>query len=140
MATAVDGYDWAHIGEYYIALGEGLSEYIPAKVKTTSKDEKKNQIYVPTENLRIRAEHSTSSEQVGWCEIGDYDVLEISKQEDYTWYRLAENAWCAGVDGVEYAEGLDADKKRIKELRELINQMSGLAAQIEELAKKSAEI
>lgn len=140
VVTAVDGYDWAHVGEYYIALGEGLSEYIPAKVRTTEKDEKKNQVYIPTENLRIRAEPSTSSEQVGWCEVGYYDVLELLKQEDYTWYRLSENAWCAGVDGVEYTEGIDADKKRIKELRELISRMSELAIQIEEFAKKSKEI
>lgn len=120
----VDGYDWAKVGNYYIACGEGLAEYIPAEVTAVKQDTKVNQINVTVDNVRLRKEPNTSADILGWCPVGYLNVLEIKKCDDYTWYKVGENVWVAGVDEVTFIESVNADKERIAQLEKKIEELS----------------
>lgn len=119
-----DGYKWLKVDNYYIASGEGLADYIPAKVKAVNKNESVDQIYVPIDNIRLRAEANTEAEILGWCPIGYHNILDTKQSSDYTWYKIANGVWVAGVEEVEFIESINADKERIAELENKIKELS----------------
>lgn len=74
--------------------------HIPAP---EGRDILKNQIYIATNSLRIRTGPSTKDLAIGFCEKNCfYNVYETKEDALYTWYRIDEKAWCAGVDGVTF--------------------------------------
>ena len=55
--------------------------------------------------LRIRMNHSTSSDSKGYCDKNSYyNVEEIYEGSNYTWYKIGTDAWVAGVEEVEFYE------------------------------------
>lgn len=98
-------YTWYNIGEdSWVANVSGI-EYLEVSILPTPVPENKNkdQLYVGDVSLSIRNMPSTSGTRIGFCEKeSNYNVLEVNDKSDYTWYKLAEGAWVAGVDEVTY--------------------------------------
>lgn len=66
-------------------------------------DETKDQLFVGDVTLNIRNDCSSKAEKIGVCESNStYDVIDIEAKSDYTWYKLEEGAWVAGVEEVIY--------------------------------------
>lgn len=117
----------------------------PAIVKPVSRDETKDQIKVIVTQLRVRKDHSTSSEIIGVSEKGGiYNYYETFKDNKYTWYRLADNQWIAN-DG----KYLEVYPKRVEEsedemVEELQKQIEGYKKELEEkdniISQKEAQI
>ena len=117
--TKAGGYTWYHLGtDAYIAGIEEV-EYIPAHdVKPDPKpdpapqwiapvpverDTNVNQVRVARE-INIRKEATTSSDAMATTKVNVYyNVSEVATNE-YTWYKIGDNAWIANVAGVEYYE------------------------------------
>ena len=57
-------------------------------------------IKINTANLRIRSNHSTTSNFLGFADAGVHEVLETYKGNDYKWYKIKEG-WVAGIEEVE---------------------------------------
>lgn len=102
------GYVWYKIGEQaWIAGVEGSVVFTKAKEvelpKPVEKDASVNQVYIGDISLRMRAEPNTISKVQGLAEKESYyNVLEVEEKEDYTWYKLADFVYIAGVSGVVY--------------------------------------
>lgn len=81
------------------------------------KDTSKNQLYVGDIVLNIRDEATTNSRIMGKFNKPKayYDVLGIVEKEDYTWYHLGEDSWCAGTDGTKYYPSKNVDYKKLYE-------------------------
>lgn len=55
-----------------------------------------NQLKVVTTSLRVRKNHSTKSDIIGYAKVnGIYNYYETHKDLKYTWYRIADNQWIA---------------------------------------------
>ena len=101
-------YKWYKIADGWVAGIPGDvveldgEQTLPLPVaKNTDND----QIYVGISALRIRTGPSTTSKSIGFCEQDAYyNVCEIQTDRYYTWYRIDDNAWCAGVEGVVFHE------------------------------------
>lgn len=72
----------------------------------TQQNLKNDQVNVTISNLNVRTEHSIKAHRQGYCKPGWYDVLEVAKQPDYTWYRITDELWIAQVSGVEFHAGV----------------------------------
>ena len=102
------GYVWYKIGEQaWIAGVEGSLIYHKAKEveipKPVEKDTSVSQVFIGDISLRMRAEPNTTSKVQGLAEKESYyNVLEVEEKEDYTWYKLADFVYVAGVSGVTY--------------------------------------
>lgn len=63
---------------------------------TVERDEKKDQLKVLTDDLRVRVDHTTDSDKIGVVEKnGIYNYYETFKDDKYTWYKIADNQWIA---------------------------------------------
>ena len=63
---------------------------------TVERDETKNQLKVITTDLRVRENHSVDSEKIGVAQTnGIYNYYEVYKDDEFTWYRIADNQWLA---------------------------------------------
>ncbi len=75
-----------------------LKEKEPPKPEVTpnvERDEYKNQIEVKINNLRVRGLPMFSGDIIGFAKQGFYDFYETAQNDDYGWYRIAENQWVA---------------------------------------------
>lgn len=98
-------FDWYHLGEDSWIAGVSGVEYLEVSVLPVPVDEDKNkdQLYIPDVSLSIRSTSSTSGQRLGFCEKNsNYNVLAVEEKSDYTWYKLAEGAWVAGIEDVIY--------------------------------------
>lgn len=63
---------------------------------TVERDESKDQLKVVTTDLRVRENHSVDSEKIGVAQTnGIYNYYEVYKDDEFTWYRIADNQWLA---------------------------------------------
>ena len=121
-------YTWYKIGdEAYVANVSGI-EYLevwdgPVPV---DEDTTKDQIFVGDVILNIRKEPSTSGKKVGTCEPNsNYNVYSVNTKNEYTWYKLGDNAWVAGIDEVTYYPAGSSRKAPLlkKEIPQLKNEL-----------------
>ena len=123
VETVSEGSDitWANVAntDYWIAANlEGDSELLEASFVPTEPDETVDQIEITIDDLRIRAEPSTSAKILGYAPEGFYNVEASESGEEYVWIKAC-GCWVACVDGVIYhAAKEDPKDKRIKELEE----------------------
>lgn len=68
---------------------------LPKPTEPVERDEKKTQIEVIIDNLRVRLSPSTKGEVLGIAKKGIYNILEIVNADGYTWYRIADSQWIA---------------------------------------------
>lgn len=76
----------------------------PVKKKITpnvERDEYKDQIEVIVDNLRVRVAPNTNAEVIGKAKEGFYNYYETYRKDndDYTWYKIADNQWVASNEG-----------------------------------------
>ena len=100
--TVNDGLTWYCCNGYWIAGVDGVVYYKAYKWEEpecySERDPKKHQINVNDKSLRIRKDATVSSKQMAWCNVGYYDVLDIKIQKDFTWFKIGEGAWIAGIE------------------------------------------
>lgn len=118
-----DGFKWYHIDDGYVAEVKDAIKVL-GDVGPVPRDTTKDQIYVGDFVLNMRSKPTTSASKVGSCEKNSYyNVLDKSNEVDYTWYKLGDECWVAGVDGVIFykAGGSDEAEKLKKELEKAIS-------------------
>ncbi|NLL92308.1 MAG: M23 family metallopeptidase [Ruminococcaceae bacterium] len=77
-------------------------------IKPETADRMRDQIKVNINGLRIRSNpYLDDTNIIGTLRRGIYNVCEIrdmrhEASNKYLWYRIAENAWCANVNGVDF--------------------------------------
>lgn len=99
------GYTWYKIGdEAFVANVNGINYLVASELPSpVHEDINKDQLYVPDVLLSIRTDSTTSSKRIGYCEENsNYNVLTSEVKSDYTWYKLGDNAWVAGIEEVVY--------------------------------------
>lgn len=76
------------------------SKPTPVITPNVERDEYRNQIEVKVEKLRVRTDPNTNAEIIGFANIGFYNYSETYKKDenDYTWYKIADNNWIASSD------------------------------------------
>ena len=88
-----DGYTWYMIDEdAWVAGIEGDVELIE---ETTVA----GKINIKIDNLRMREKATTKSSSKGFATKGVHEYSETSKADGYTWYRIENGYWVAGIDG-----------------------------------------
>ena len=103
-------------------------------VSPIDRDESRNQIRTTDDSLRIRMSPSLSGEIVGHVSLGFYNVLDQINNDGYTWYKIAEERWCAN-ETVEYLPGGQEDF--VEEIKRWANSM---IAQTKSKDKKIADL
>ena len=70
-------------------------------------DQDKEQIEVKGEFINMRNEPSMSGQKYTgtYCPVGCYNVVDKTEADGYTWYKLENQYWIAGVSEVVYHEG-----------------------------------
>lgn len=118
--------NWVNWSNYFYRgciVNPAVGKYILEPVeRNTSVD----QIHIGVNCLRIRKGPTTFSDYYGYAEQGYYNVLKVDKGYDYTWYKLAEDMWVAGVEGVEYYKKTNNLEKRVAELEGKIEKIRGI--------------
>ena len=147
-------FDWFKYSDYnkgfYDREYEDFNEYIfpENRIKVTpvvERNENTPQIRVIVDNLRVRTGHSTNSSVLGFVQNkGIYNDLEVCKENDYTWHRIADNQWIA--DNGEWLEILPITdykklyEKSLEEIEQLKNINNNLSSNILKLKDKLKQI
>lgn len=147
-------FDWFKYSDYnkgfYDREYEDFNEYIfpENRIKVTApveRNENINQIRVIVDNLRVRTSSSINSSVIGFVQNrGIYNDLEVCKENDYTWHRIADNQWIA--DNGEWLEILPITdykklyEKSLKEIEQLKNINNNLSSNILKLKDKLKQI
>ena len=96
--------------------------------------------------MRVRTGHSINNSSVlGFVQNkGIYNDLEVCKENDYTWHRIADNQWIA--DNGEWLEILPITdykklyEKSLEEIEQLKNINNNLSSNILKLKDKLKQI
>lgn len=147
-------FDWFKYSDYnkgfYDREYEDFNEYIfpENRIKVTApveRNENTPQIRVIVDNLRVRTSSSINSSVIGFVQNkGIYNDLEVCKENDYTWHRIADNQWIA--DNEEWLEILPITdykklyEKSLKEIEQLKNINNNLSSNILKLKDKLKQI
>lgn len=78
------------------------TNFVASPVEPVERDSKRNQIEVKISNLNCRDGASINAKRLGYVSVGFYNVLATKEADGYTWYNIAQDRWCAKVDGVEF--------------------------------------
>lgn len=147
-------FDWFKYSDYnkgfYDREYEDFNEYIfpENRIKVTApveRNENINQIRVIVDNLRVRTSSSINSSVIGFVQNkGIYNDLEVCKENNYTWHRIADNQWIA--DNEEWLEILPITdykklyEKSLKEIEQLKNINNNLSSNMLKLKDKLKQI
>ena len=74
---------------------KGETPPLPPITPNVERDEYKNQIEVKVDNLRVRTQPSLNGEILGFATKGFYNYYQTAINDDYGWYRIADNQWVA---------------------------------------------
>lgn len=94
-----------------------------------------DQIQTTDESLRIRSKPNLNGEIVGHVQLGYYNVLSTKEADNYTWYQLAKDRWCADISTIY----LPAEDDIIKELDRLFKSMKRSLEEKQEVIEKQNE-
>ena len=64
-----------------------------------AKDDSINQVGVIVTDLRVRTQPNLNADIIGFCKEGIYNVLNIFKDDLYTWYEIENDKWIASLEG-----------------------------------------
>ena len=147
-------FDWFKYSDYnkgfYDRNYEDFNEYIfpENRIKVTpvvERNENISQIRVIVDNLRVRTSSSINSSVIGFVQNkGIYNDLEVCKDNNYTWHRIADNQWIA--DNGEWLEILPITdykklyEKNLEEIEQLKNINNNLSSNILKLKDKLKQI
>lgn len=87
----------------YLFNDQDVSASSLSKVKRVIGDPVKrnnnnNQIKIIEKYLNCRVLPSLNGKKLGYVELGYYNVLDSKKSDGYTWYKIDNNKWVAGVN------------------------------------------
>lgn len=83
------------------AWTKALPAPIPDVVSPVSRDVTKDQLICLDDDLRVRKSPSLKADKIGHLEKGKYyNYYEVQEADGYSWYKIADNQWCACVDSV----------------------------------------
>lgn len=147
-------FDWFKYSDYnkgfYDRNYEDFNEYIfpENRIKVTpvvKRNENTPQIRVIVDNLRVRTSSSINSSVIGFVQNkGIYNDLEVCKENNYTWHRIADNQWIA--DNEEWLEILPTIdykmlyEKSLEEIEQLKNINNNLSSNMLKLKDKLKQI
>lgn len=109
--NSIDPIPYLYVEDRTIYVNPNSKEYDQIKYRDTSpvqpvdRDTTRDQIHVGLAFLNCRSKPTTKADRLGFLAEGYYNVLETTEAENYTWYRIATDRWCAGVDKVEFLQG-----------------------------------
>lgn len=115
-------------------------------VQPVERDTSKDQFKVLAKSLRVRDNHNTSSNIVGYAQTnGIYNWLEMIKDGKYDWYRIADNQWVANNGKyLEIYKKEDGEQEMIDELQKQIQELTDknnvLEAKCVDLEKEKQEL
>jgi len=95
----------------------GFLHYPCEVVPTVERNTSVNQIETTDTTLRIREKPSLEGEIIGHVQLGYYNVLDTKENDGYTWYKLANDRWCADITTTY----LPAEDDIIERLEEYLN-------------------
>ncbi len=68
----------------------------PKVTDPVAKDTTKDQIKLTSSTLRVRIDGTLKAKVIGFCKKDAYyNFIETKKADGYTWYKIADNQWCA---------------------------------------------
>lgn len=117
--NSFSNYAWK-IGTDYTGPVLGYLHYPYGTVETVDRNTAVDQIETLDITLRIREKPSLDGTIVGHVQLGYYNVLDRKEADGYTWYKLANNRWCADIE-TKYLPGEGEDI--IKELERYFDSM-----------------
>ena len=101
-------------------------------VSPVERDTTKDQIRILVNLLRVRKDHSTSAESIGYVEKdGIYYDLESYEDGTYTWHRIADDQWVA--DNGEWLEVLPGVSEDVATLKKQIFLLQAQLTEIQSL-------
>lgn len=105
-------------------------------ISSVSRDNTHDQIKVLVDLLRVRVDHSTKAESLGFAEQnGYYNYYSVYDDGTYKWYRIAEGQWVA--DNGEWLEILPKVNTNVEELKA---EISKLQEEVESLTKSVKDL
>ena len=115
----------------------GMPEHIlvrPDSVRPVERNTNVNQIETTDDALRIRTKPSLDGKIVGHVQVGYYNVLQKTEADNYTWYEIAKDRWCADV-ATKYLPASSDDVIRV--IEEYFN---GLKGEITKLTEQNSKL
>ena len=114
-------------------MNPGVIQYpwkrISTVVDPTARVPDKDQIKVLVDSFRVRTDHNTTAESIGFTQKdGYYFDLEQYADGTYTWHRIADNQWVA--DNGQWVEVLPGVTSEIDQYKK---QIKTLEAQVKDL-------
>ena len=78
--------------------------YLDINDKRVSRDTSRDQIRVNYDYINVRVAPGLSALKYDgcFCPDGIYNILDKQDADGYTWYKLDDDCWIAGIDEVEY--------------------------------------
>lgn len=110
-ANSIDPIPYLYVEDRSIYVNPASKEYGEIKYRQTSpvdpveRNTAVDQIEVALQFLNCRNGASTKCERLGFLAEGFYNVYATEEYEGYTWYNIARDRWCAGVDKVTFYKG-----------------------------------
>lgn len=98
----------------------GFLHYPYNAVEPVERNENVDQIECTDDTLRIRTEPSLNGEIVGHVQIGYYNVLNETEADNYTWYEIGKDRWCADITTKYLPKG---DSDFVEEIRKWADNM-----------------
>lgn len=98
-----EGYAWFKLANNQWCAKIDEVEILPHTeiVQPVDRDERKDQLTCSVDNLRIRTLPSLKGQQLGFLKKDAfYDWFSMKKADNYEWYELAADQWCARVEEV----------------------------------------
>lgn len=89
---------WTNPYTYYGVTKEEVAKYTEVEMVTpiVERDETKDQLKVLVNALKVREESNTNGNKIGTAVNGGiYNYYEITNDDKYTWYKIADNQWVA---------------------------------------------
>lgn len=79
-----------------------LPDPLPEIVSPVERDETKNQLICHEADLRVRTGASIKKDVIGYLQKDAYyDWYDSIESDGYTWYKIANNQWCAKIASVD---------------------------------------
>lgn len=109
--NSIDPISYLFVEDRSIYVNPNSKEYDQIRYRDTSpvppveRNTAVDQINVGLAFLNCRNGASTKCERLGFLAEGWYNVYETEEHEGYTWYNIAKDRWCAGVDKVTFYKG-----------------------------------
>ncbi len=98
---AVNPLDYCYLFDDQTVNANSVSQVIKVVSKNIKKDLDNtiDQIQVVGNQLRCRKEPNLNGEVFGYIDYGIYNIIDTQDNDGYTWYKIDQDKWIAGVEG-----------------------------------------